>query len=116
MNFVEILYSSAGGHQLFENNIKTPLKSYLKSEACLIAFDDSVIKLEEAIIVNSEIKELIKENDLEQLYPNKKLLHPECKLPYEIEKLIKKGPNYYVSSGINSEMRRLLEFKLNKKI
>jgi len=115
LNFVRILYSSWGGHELFEKNIKAPLRSYLEREACLIAVDNSVIKAEEAIIVDSDIKELISEYDLQKLYPNKKLLHPELKLPQGIGGLIKKGPIYYAKSGIDNEMKRLLEFKAEQK-
>jgi len=115
MNFVEILYSSWGGHPLFENNIKAPLREYLEKEACLIASDNSIIKAEEAIIMSSEIKGLINESDLQQLYPEKKPLHPECKVPSDIERIIKKGPSYNVSSGVNDEMKRLLELKAKQK-
>lgn len=115
LNFVKILYSPWGGHPLFENNIKAPLRSYLEKEACLIAVDNSVIKPEEAIIIDPDIKGLIDECDLQQLYPNKKLLHPELKLPWDIERSIKKGPSYNASSGVNDEMKRLLELKAKQK-
>ena len=115
MNFIEILYSPWGGHPLFENNIKAPLRRYLEKEPCLIAFDNSIIKAEDAIIISSEIKELIEQNDLQRLYPDKKPLHPKCKLPWDIERLIKRGPCYNASSGINDEMKRLLELKAEQK-
>lgn len=115
MNFVEILYSPWGGHQLFENNIKAPLRTYLEREACLVASDNSIIKPKEAIIVDSEIEELVNESDLKQLYPDKKLLHHECKLPPNIKELIQEGPSYSASSGINDEMKRLLKFKAKQK-
>lgn len=115
LNFVEILYSSVGGHQLFENNIKAPLRSYLESEPCLIAYDNSLIKPKEAIIINSEIKELTDYSDFQQLYPDRKPLHPECKLPWDIERLIEKGPSYNAKSGIDDKMERLLELKAKQK-
>jgi len=115
LNFVKILYSPWGGHPLFENNIKAPLRAYLEKEACLIASDNSVIKPEGAVVMDPGVKELINENDLQQLYPDKKPLHPSCELPWDIEKLIKKGPSYNASSGINDEMKRLFELKVKQK-
>jgi len=115
LEFVKILYSPWGGHLLFEKNIKTPLRKYLEEEPCLIASDNSIIKTKEALIIISEIKELIQDSDLQRLYPNKKPLHPECKLPWEIERLLEKGPGYNSKEGINDEMKRLLELKAGQK-
>jgi hypothetical protein len=115
MNFVEILYSPRGGHPLFEDNIKAPLRAYLEKEACLVASDNSIIKTEEAVIIDSEIRKLMNEGDLQQLYPCKKPLHPEYKLPWDIERLVKKGPSFSANSGINDEMKRLLELKTKQK-
>jgi len=115
MNFVEILYSPWGGHELFENNIKRLLRGYLETEPCLIAADGSVVKPDEAVIVSSDIKELIPEDDLKALYPDKKVLAPNCKIPWDIERRIKKGPTYNASSGTDYEMQRLIEFKAEQK-
>ena len=115
LDYIDILYAPWGGHQLFEENIKGPLRSYLEREACLIAADNSVIKPEEAIIIDSNTKELVKEHDLQVLYPNKKLLHPKLKLPWDIERSIKEGPSCYASRGLNDEMKRLLELKAKQK-
>jgi len=115
LDFVKILHSPSGGHSLFEDNIKAPLRDYLEKEACLIASDNSIIKAEEAVIISSEIKALVNDSDLQQLYPNKKTLHPECKVPDAIKKRINEGPSYSANSGVNYEMKRLLDFKAKQK-
>ena len=115
MNFIEILYSPWGGHELFENNIKRPLREYLETEPCLIATDGSVVKPEKAVIVGSAIKELIHEDDVRALYPDKKVLAPDSKLPWDIERRVKKGPTYSASSGVDSEMQGLMRLKTEQK-
>jgi hypothetical protein len=79
MNFTEILYPLEGGHELFEYHIKEPLRQYLENEAVLIAEDDSMAKAEELVSIGEEIRELLTNDDLKLLYPNKKIIHVECK-------------------------------------
>lgn len=111
MNFVEILYSPWGGHELLENNIKRPLREYLETERCLIAADGSVVKPNAAVAVGSDINKLINENDIRALYPDKKVLALSCKIPWDIERRVKKGPTYDASSGADYEMQRLIKLK-----
>lgn len=112
MNFTRILYSPWGGHELFENNIKKPLREYLEREPCLIAEDGSQIRPNEAIrIEDVNIKELLTKSDLETLYPGKKILHSDCLLPWEIEELIEKEPRFNASSGASHKMQELLNAK-----
>lgn len=115
MNFVEILYSPWGGHELLENNIKRPLREYLEAERCLIAADGSVGKPDEAVIVEPDIKELMHEEDLRALYPDKKVLALDLKIPGDIETKVKKGPTYTASSGADYEMQRLIKLKAEQK-
>ena len=83
MNFTEILYSLEGGHELFENYIKKPMRAYLEKNAVLIAEDGSQSKADELIKVEKEVRELITDEDLQFLYPSKKIIHKDCKLsPY----------------------------------
>jgi len=80
MNFTEILYSTEGGHELFEKYIKEPLNNYLKNNAVLIAQDGSVSKAEELIMISDKkIRDLFTEDDLKLLYPDKKLIHDKCR-------------------------------------
>jgi len=50
-NFTEILYSTEGGHELFEEYIKELLNNYLKNNAVLIAQDGTISKAEELIMM-----------------------------------------------------------------
>lgn len=115
LNFIEILYSPSGGHELFENNIKSPLRAYLKNEACLLTTDDSFVKPKDAVTINSNLKELVNEDDLTTLYPDKKILSHDLRIPGTIDSKINKGPSYNSSRGIDSEMKRLLELKAEQK-
>jgi len=92
MNFVEVLYSPQGGHELFENNIKRPLREYLETHPCLVAVDGSMTKPDEAIRVSLWIKRFVTENDLKRLYPDKKFLAFDCKIPRDFERSIEKEP------------------------
>jgi len=112
LSFVEILYSPWGGHPLFENNIKAPLREYLEREPCLISSDGSVIRPNEAVrISDSDIMDIITESDLKRLYPNKKILHPNCRVPWEIERHIDVEPRFNASSGLSDKMQELLNIK-----
>lgn len=115
MNFTEILYSSEDGHELFKSHIKKPLREYLENNAVLMAADGSMIKSNEAVIVSSYIKELIPEDNLEQLYPDQKALADNCKIPLDIERRVKKGPTYQANTGIDSEMQRLIKLMAGQK-
>jgi hypothetical protein len=97
MNFTQILCSSKGGHELFDMHIKQPLREYVENNSLLIAQDGTFNKINELIIVNEEIKELISQDVLDKIYPDKKLIHSECsphfhykieKAPYDIRNFI----------------------------
>jgi len=79
MNFTEVLYSLESGHELFEYYIKKPLREYLENTAVLIAEDGSQSKADELIKVEKEVRELITDEDLQSLYPGKKIIHSDCK-------------------------------------
>ena len=116
MNFVNILYSSWGGHPLFENNIKAPLRKYLETEPCLISSDGSIIRPSEAVkISDSDIMELLTESDLRKLYPNKKVVHPDCQVPWEIETQMDVEPRFNANAGPSDKMEELLNIKLQEK-
>ena len=112
-NFVEVLYSPWGGHELFENNIKRPLREYLETQPCLIAADGSVVKSDEAVQISSHsgIIELLTESELKALYPNKKVLHPDCSFPWEIGRRVEIEPRFNLDSGLSDKMRELLNIK-----
>jgi hypothetical protein len=79
MNFTEVLYSLEGGHELFEYYIKKPIRQSLENTAVLIAEDELQAKANELIKVEKEVRELITDEDLQSLYPGKKIIHNDCK-------------------------------------
>lgn len=81
MVLTEILYSSKGGHELFEANIKEPLNKYLENRPVLIAEDGTPSRAEDLVSVADEIRELLSDEDLKLLYPKRKVIHRECR-PY----------------------------------
>ena len=116
LNFTEILYSSGGGHELFEQHIKRPIRQYMENEAVLIAEDGSTVRPEEAVsIITPEAKKLRSEIDIDVLYPGKKVLHPDCSAPWEIKTRIDEEPRFYASSGISDKMQELLNLKSKEK-
>jgi hypothetical protein len=79
MNFTEILYSLEGGHELFEDFIKKPLGKYLENSNVLVAEDGAQAKTEELVKIEREVKGLLTDEDLQFLYPGKKIIHKDCK-------------------------------------
>lgn len=115
LNFTEILYSSGGGHELFERHIKMPIRQYMESGAVLIEKDGSAIKQEEAVHIPIEVGGLISKNDLDVLYPGKKVLHPDCSAPWEIKTRIAAELRFNASSGVSDKMQELLILKSKEK-
>ena len=89
-NFTKVLYPGEGGHELFEKNIQKPLRDYLKANSVLIAEDGSTAKAEELVSVTPEIRKLLTKDDLQILYPGKKVIHPACKTASDLDSSIKK--------------------------
>lgn len=113
MNFTDVLYSSEGGHKLFEENVKIPLNEYLENNAVLIDEDGEPSKAEELILVEEEIKELLTDNDLNFLYTGKKIIHQECK-PY-LSLKIQKTPGDIHNFITSSESEGLIKIKAGRK-
>ena len=86
MNFTEILYSLAGGHELFEKFIKEPLRNYIDNNAVLIATDGSILKAEELVSIKDEVRQLVTDKDFKALYLGKKIIHDGC-IPYSLSKI-----------------------------
>ncbi|MFH8119921.1 MAG: DUF3883 domain-containing protein [Candidatus Aenigmatarchaeota archaeon] len=117
MNFTEILYSSEGGHELFERKIKGPLREYLEREPVLIGEDGYPIKADEAIDLSNLSQQLLSKLSyaLTKLYPNKKVVDPRCKFPREIGEKIKHRPTYRADLGLNYQMLELVKFYAEQK-
>lgn len=108
-NFTNILYSSEGGHELFEEHIKKPLHDYLENNAVLIAEDGTHLKNEKLILVNEEIRELLTEDDIKLTYPNKILIHKECRPHSGLE--IEKAPDDIHEFILSSESEEFIKQK-----
>lgn len=115
MNFTQILYSQEGGHELFEEHIKKPLRNYLENNEVLITEDETFAKAEELIKIENEIRELVTDEDINMLYPNKKIIHNECKTHSYLETKIEKLPSDILSFLRSSKGRELTEKKANLK-
>ena len=116
MNFTQILHSEEGGHELFEESIKKPLREYLKENSCLVAYDNTLVKVDECLIMNPSITKIISTDDLEQLGYSQKPLHPECKIPEHFRKWLGyTGPSYDEKNGVNDDMKKLMRLKAQKR-
>lgn len=113
MNFTDILYTLEGGHELFEKHIKMPLNNYLENNAFLIAEDGTHSKAEELILVKEEIRRLLNDDDLKLIYPDKRIIHKECK-PYSSSK-IKEAPKDIYSFVTSTESEGFINLKARKK-
>ncbi|MEM5830870.1 MAG: DUF3883 domain-containing protein [Candidatus Aenigmatarchaeota archaeon] len=115
MNFTEVLYPLEGGHELFEEYIKKPLREYLENNAVLIAEDGSKAKVNELIKVEKDVRELIENGDLQFLYPNKKIIHNDCKSDSCLFWKIKRVPEDIYSFIESTEGEKLIKRKAELK-
>jgi len=113
MNFTDILYTLEGGHVLFEEHIKMPLNNYLENNAFLIAEDGVPSKAEELILVEKEIRRLLKADDLKLLYPDKRVIHEKCRICSGLK--VKKAPNDIYSFVTSTENEGLIHRKAIRK-
>jgi len=110
LNFTEILYPSEGGHELFEEYIKKPLRKYLEENKVLIAEDGSLAKAEELVEIGENIKELLADEDLKIIFTDKKILHKSCKPASIFSSKIDKIYDLYAFLQ-SPEGERLLKYK-----
>jgi hypothetical protein len=115
MNFTEILHSAEGGHELFEKHIKQPLRNYLTTNAFVLAEDNSFVKPQEAMSMNKDLKSLLSADDIKTLFPNKKIVHPDFKAPWEITNPIQESPAFNATSGLSVTMEEVLALKASQK-
>lgn len=79
MRATDVLYTAEGGHDLFERFIKRPLNEYLESHPLLIAQDGQPARKEDLVVVEPELWQFLTNDDLSTVYPQKKVMHAECK-------------------------------------
>lgn len=113
MNFTYILYSSDGGHELFEEYLKQPLNQYLQENDVLISEDETFVGLNEIISINQEIRKLFSKEDIGFLYPDKISKHVNCVThPYLSSS---KGPDDIYDFINSSESELLIKSKAANK-
>ena len=110
LNFVEILYSSPGGHPLFENYLKEPLRKFLSTQAVVAAEDGSFLRLDETVTIDQQMRELLPEEDFQKLFPGKKAMHDCCCLPEELKNKIPHSA-VFTPLGISDKILELLQSK-----
>jgi hypothetical protein len=115
MNFTDILYSSAGGHELFAEHIKSPLNEYLENKAVLIAEDGTALSAEELIMVDEEIRELFTDDDLELLHPKKRVLHEHCSPHPQLKTRVKEIPGPIDEFVRSSDGESLIQSRAKRK-
>ena len=103
------MYPGSGGHELFDEYIKRPLKEYLENNLVLIDEDGSTAKADELISMNSEIRELLTDDDLKIVYPDKKIIHTNCRTGLDLN--IKKAPSTVLNFVTDYETRKFISKK-----
>jgi len=109
--FTDILWPGEWGHPIFDEYIKGPLRNYLESNPVLITTDGSPISVREAVSLEPNVRKLLSESDLKMLFPDKKILHPDSKVPWDLESKITKGPAFNAAAGLSDKMLELLKLK-----
>jgi len=115
LNFTKILYSGKGGHSLFEEYLKEPLNRYLENNPVLIAKNGSLAKLENLISVNEEIRNILNDEDIKLIYPDKEIIHPLCKTHPMLSSKIEQSFSDYFGFITSSLSNKILELKAKKK-
>jgi len=111
MTFTDILYPGEWEHPMFDDHIKTPLRHYLENNPVFIAKDGSFVSAKDAVyLINADQRDLVTEDDIEALYPGKRLLAQECRPHLRLRNLMTEGPNFN-SRRLSGEMKRLIERK-----
>lgn len=79
-NYSSILTSESedGGHELFKKHLIVPLKREVASNLQLVAEDNSLIPADQGVVIKEPIRNLYDSSDLQQLFPNKKVIHKDC--------------------------------------
>lgn len=78
MNFTGILYSENIQDHFFDINLKQIINEFLSKNAVLIAEDGQHIRVDEAIRLCKEVREIIDEDVITKVLPAKKILHDNC--------------------------------------
>ncbi len=77
-NYTNILEGNLGGHELFKKRIIEPIEEFLDDNLLLVAEDGTLCKPDKLIKVQPTVRSLFTKADLKEIYPNKKVVHPEC--------------------------------------
>ena len=94
LSYTPTLHSYPGGHELFEKYIKKPLRDYLSAEAVLIDEEGKPAKAAGLVQMSSEIRDILAEDDIELLFPGKKVMNPSCR-PFGVSEVIQAPATIY---------------------
>jgi Protein NO VEIN, C-terminal len=99
------LYSVQGGHQLFEDHIKNPLRQYLANDPVLVDEDGNPAKVADLIQMSTEVRQLLIGDDIALMFPGKRVMHSSCK-PFGYFAVPSAPPTVYqmVSSPTSDEL------------
>jgi len=78
LNFTDILFSKEGGHQLVDKRIKRKINRYLENNNVLISNEGELCGAKEAHMLQEGIFDFFSKDELSEMFPGKKILHPNC--------------------------------------
>ncbi len=129
-NFTSILFSSStDGHPLFTSRIIIPLRIFLENDPVFLSERNSYITRDEVIWLDSDFIDLLNDEDIEYLFPDKAILNRNCKTylseypekisstehdPFAYEKFGKKLFSYKASIKDYDWFIKLLKYLLSK--
>jgi len=110
-NFTKILYPKSGGHELFDKLIKKPLENYIPKNSLFITENNSTAKIQQLVLIPSEIRNLLDAEDLKLLYPNKIVMHNNCKIDFDLYQYLERSPTEMDNFLEDSKTQNLLNIK-----
>src|SRR3989338_8149698 len=89
-NYSSILTSESegGGHELFKKYLIVPLEKEVMINLRLVAEDDTLIRVNQGVVIKEPIRNLYDSSDLQQLFPDKKVIHKDCEFNQKDNRII----------------------------
>lgn len=79
MNFTQVLYSLEGGHELFEQKIKIPMRECIETNPVLINEEGLASRVDDVVLLTGVVRDLLSRDDIEKLFPGISVLHRNCR-------------------------------------
>lgn len=112
-SFLRILFAEPGGHPLFEEGVKAPLRKLLQEEKLIPAADGSLQSGRDLVTIGEELRDVLGSEEIQLMYPGMKLVHPHVEVPKQLG--AKVGPAYVLDFLQRPEAEVLLTAKLVQK-